>query len=118
MTEAWEEWMDNPLAIDQLQGHTVREDPLYVMQARQTDARWVDFNTPRQDRDEVTRIQAQYLTKDPQDTGLRVWKREVIWTLDEVPGTELGQTPPGQILARNIENTNRLLAEESQQPTE
>jgi hypothetical protein len=116
MTDAqdgWEEWMDNPLAIDNPEGTTVADPETWHMQLREPGGKWVAFNTPRTDRDEVTRIQAFHLNDNPGDTNLRVWKRQVSWVLDEVPGDGDGQTPTADIIARNEENT-KLLAE--QQP--
>lgn len=117
-TEAWEELMKNPLAIDQPVGTEVTDAEVYRMQVRQPDGTWMPFDVIRTDRDVVTRIQAFHLGNDPEDTGLRVWKGVMTWTLEEAPGRGEGQTPPEEILARNEENTKRLLdKEENQQPT-
>jgi hypothetical protein len=116
----WEPWMDNPLMLDQEQGFTYEEPARYHMQVKQPYGGWEPFTTPRENRDEVTRIQAFHLDKDPDDHNLRVWKRVVVWTLDEVPGRGEGQTPPEEILARNEEATKRLIEaeENTQQPSE
>jgi hypothetical protein len=119
MTEQKEPWMNNPLMVDQPEGATVEDPPLYIVQTKQPYGGWEEFITPRSDRDEVTRIQAFHLRKDPKDTGLRVWRRDVVWTLDEVPGHGEGQTPPEEILARNEQVTQTLLTgEKDQQPTQ
>jgi ABC-type proline/glycine betaine transport system substrate-binding protein len=102
--EDWEPWMDNPLQVDQETGTVIHVAPKYVMQDRQPSGAWQDWDHPRTDRDEVTSIQAFHLNKDPDDDGLRVWRCDVTWTLDEVPGHGPGQTPPSEILARNAAN--------------
>ncbi len=108
------------LMTDQVEGFEAEGEPLWVMQTKLPDGRWVVDNSPRTDRDEVTRIQAFHLNKDINDHNLRVLKRAVVLIVDEVPGHGEGQTPPEQILARNEEITKRLLAEEenTQQPSE
>lgn len=116
MSDSEELWRQNPMAVDQPQGLVIENDPVYVMQTRQPDGRWTQWGAPSDDRDKITSIQAYHLNDDPEDTGLRVWKRAVTWTLDEVPGDSDGQTPTAEILARNEENTKRLL-EENKQPT-
>lgn len=109
--EADEPWRGNPLQIDQPEGTVVESEPVWVMQIRQPYGGWDPFSNPRQDRDEVTRIQAFHLNKDENDLDLRVWKKVVIWTLDEVPGHNEGQTPPAEIIARNEANTPQQPAE-------
>lgn len=100
------------LMTDQAEGFEAEGELLWVMQTKLPDGRWVIDNTPRQSRDEVTRIQAFHLNKDFDDHTLRVLKRTIVWTVDEVPGYGDGQTPPEHILARNEEITRRLLTEE------
>jgi hypothetical protein len=107
-------WKNDPLKIDQLQGYVIETEPVYVMQTKLSHGAWVQSTNERVDRDEVTRIQAYHLAKDPDDTDLRVWRKVTVWTLDEVPGYGEGQTPPGEILARNEANTSRLAQENRQ----
>lgn len=114
----WEPWMDNPLMVDQREGFELFDPPTYHLQVKQPYGGWEPFTTPRQDREEVTRIQAFHLNRNPADQGLRVLTRHVIWTVTEVPGHGEGQTPPEEIIARNDETTQRLLAKDEavQQP--
>jgi len=111
----WEPWMDNPLLVDQLEGFTYEESPMYITQTRQPYGGWESFGTSRPERDEVTVHQAYHLNNRPEDP-VRVLKKVVIWTVDEVPGTGEGQTDPQIILARNDEITKRVLDEKKQQP--
>lgn len=113
----WEAWMDNPLAVDQTEGAEITEPDTYHMQIRSGDM-WMPFSNPRTDRDEVTTIQAFHLNKHPDEPGIRVFTRRVIWILDEVPGDGTGQTPREEILARNKEIEQRRNAEQTQQPDE
>lgn len=106
-----EKLLDHPMASDQPEGTRHVEEPSYLMQVKQ-DGRWIPFLTPSTDRDKVTRTQAFHLNKDPHDVGLRVWKREVIWTLDEVPGHGEGQTPPEEIIARNDANSQQAASQD------
>lgn len=117
MADETEPWKNNPRMVDQDEGFVFEEPPLYIMQTKQPYGGWEPFTTPRDNRDEVTRIQAFHLAKDITDTGLRVWKKTVVWTLDEVPGTGEGQTPPEEIVARNDENTARLLERDKEGET-
>lgn len=112
----WESWMDNPLMTDQQEGFEITEPPLHQMQVRQPDGSWMLFNSPRRDREEVTRIQASHLAKDPDDLDLRVLTKRVIWTVDEVPGHGEGKTPPEEIIARNEAATKRRLTSEEATP--
>lgn len=116
-SEGWEPWMDNPLMLDQEQGFSLEEPVLYKLQVRQPYGGWEPFTTPRENREEVTRIQAFHLNKNPDDWAVRVIAKRVVWTVEEVPGDGEGQTPPEEILARNEETTRRLLAEEDAQNT-
>jgi hypothetical protein len=118
MSDSTETWPSNPLMVDQPEGFTREDPPLFVMQMRQPDGTWEIFNSPRTNRDEVTRIQAYHLTVNPHDTTVRVLKKVEAWVVEEVPGYAEGQTPPEEILARNEEITNRLLGKEEseQQP--
>lgn len=111
-------WMKYPLMTDQPEGAVIENDPEYVLQTRQPYGGWEPFSSPREDRDEVTRIQAYHLNKDPEDMNVRVLKKVVTWTVDEVPGRSEGQTPPEEILARNEEITDRLLKQGNQQPAQ
>jgi hypothetical protein len=113
----WEPWMDNPFAIEQPERTVLLDVTSYQMQSRQSDGSWEPFNNPRTDRDEITMIQAFHLNKDPEDRGLRVLRKQVIWTVDEVPGRGEGQTPPEVIIARNEENKKKLTAEDEQPNT-
>lgn len=112
--DSWEEWMDNPLMTDQVEGFTFVEEPKFFTQTRQPFGRWDFFGTPRDDRDEVTRHQAYHINNDPDDP-VRVLKRVVTWTVDEVPGDGEGQTPTAHILARNDEIQKRI--DENTQPS-
>lgn len=112
--EDWEPWMDNPLMVDQKEGFTFEEPPLYVMQTKQPYGGWEPFHTARQNRDEVTVHQAYHLNNGPEQP-VRVLSKRVIWTVDEVPGHGEGQTPPEEILARNEQITRRLLDEQKNQ---
>jgi len=109
----WEPWKDNPSQIDQPEGAVLDERTTYVLQTREPSGKWVAWLNERTDREEVTRIQAHHLSGTPGDRTLRVLSVHVTVTVDEVPGTGEGQTPPEQILARNEETTKRLLAEET-----
>lgn len=112
MSDAAEPWKNKPLMVDQPEGFTCEETPVYVLQSKQPYGGWEPLNTPREDRDEVTRIQAYYLNKDFNDLGVRVIERKVIWTVIEVPGYGEGQTPPEEIVARNEKITRLLLEKE------
>lgn len=117
----WEGWTDNPLMIDQPEGTEVVEPETFQMQIQQPYGGWEPLSNPRTDRDEVTRLQAFYLTKDKdgQPEGkVRVLRRCVTWTVDEVPGDGDGETPAATILARNDKNTERLLTEGNQPPAQ
>lgn len=99
--EGWEEWMDNPLCIDQPEGAEIVEAPIYQMQIKQPYGQWMPYSNPRRDRDEVTSIQAFHHTKHPDEPGLRVLKGVLTWTVDEVPGDGDSQTPAAEIVTRN-----------------
>ena len=103
----WEPWMDNPLMLDQPEGFVHEEPAKYFMQVKQPYGAWEPFNSPREKRGEVTRIQAFHLNKGPEGAHLRVWTRRIVWTLDEVPGHGESQTPPEEIIARNEANTKQ-----------
>lgn len=114
MSDTTDAWNNKPLMTDQPEGFVCEETPLYILQTKQPEGSWEPHNTPREDRDEVTRIQAYYLTKDINDLGVRVLKRTVVWEVVEVPGYGADQTPPEEIMARNEEITKRLIdAEEA-----
>lgn len=115
MSENEEPWMSNPMMIDQSEGFTFTDEVVYQMQVQRPNGQWVQFNSERRDRDEVTRIQADDMRRRPDETPLRVWKREVVWTMEEVPGYGYGKTAPEEILARNEEITKRLLDTENKQ---
>lgn len=114
----WEEWMDNPLLVDQPEGVEVVNPATWQMQLKQPNGSWAPLNNARNDRDEVTRIQAYYLSKEP-DPPVRILKRVVTWTVDEVPGDGEGQTPAAEILTRNEAITQRVLTKGTEhQPAE
>lgn len=126
MTETSEpvrqDWMDMPLMVDHQEGVEVVEPETFQMQVEQLDGSWMPLGSPRSDRDEVTRIQAYYLNheKDGESDGrVRVLRRIVTWTVDEVPGDGTGQTPASEILARNERLRTRLLTQGTEhQPAE
>lgn len=112
MSDTAEPWQNKPLMVDQPEGFVCEETPLYVLQTKQPEGNWEPHNTPREDRDEVTRIQAYYLNEDINDLGVRVLRRTVVWVVDEVPGYGDGRTPPEEIVARNERITKLLLEKE------
>lgn len=97
-------------------GVTVEERLLYGLQIQEDTGRWLDFLTPREDRDEMTRIQAHRL-QDPKHDGER--QRVLILAtyviVDEVVGDGEGETTAQQVIDRNTANTERLLQAENQQ---
>lgn len=126
MTETGEparqDWMDMPLMVDQPEGVDVVEPETFHMQVQQPDGSWMPLGSVRSDRDEVTRIQAYYLNREKDgdsDGRVRVLRRIVTWTVDEVPGDKTGQTSAKEILARNERLTERLLTRGTEhQPAE
>lgn len=109
---------DNPVLADQEEGFTVEFDPLYVMQIKQPHGGWEQFNSARENRDEVTGIQAFHLVKNPEETPLRVWKRVTTLTLVEAPGHGEGHTHPDRVLDRNAEIVKRNTRQTPAQATE
>jgi len=113
---AREAWMDRPFMVDQAEGTEIVEDDVFQMQVQQPYGGWEPLGALRTDRDEVTRLQAYYLNEDAKgepDGKVRVLRRSVVWTVDEVPGDGEGQTPASDILARNDMIIQRLSGAQS-----
>lgn len=103
---------------DYAPGTVIEERTLFSMQTQHEDGRWMDFLTPREDRDEMTRIQTHRLLDADHKGERRRILRRVTWIIvDEVEGDGEGETSAEMLIARNAENTERLLKEDQQPAT-
>lgn len=100
---------------DHAPGALVEEHTLYVLQYRDEEGRWMEFLTPDDDRDKMTRIQAHRLL-DTEHHGekRRVMRRTTQIWVDEVEGDGPGETCAEELLERNRLNTERLLEKDKE----
>lgn len=102
------------LQRDYAPGEVIQTSTVYQIQIQDPeDGRWMSWLTPDEDRDKVTRIQAHRLN-DPEHAGerRRDVARRVIDFIYEIEGDGHGETSAEELIARNEENTRRLLGEE------
>lgn len=103
---------------DHVPGTVITEWTLYVLQTQREDGRWMEFLTPREDRDEMTRIQThRLLDADHKGERRRVLRRVTQIIVDEVEGDGEGETSAEMLIARNTENTERLIKKDQQPAT-
>lgn len=102
------------LQRDYAPGEVIQTSTVFQIQIQDPeDGRWMSWLTPDEDRDKITRIQVHRLL-DPEHRGerRRVITRRVIDFVDEIEGDGEGETSAEELIARNEENTRRLLGEE------
>lgn len=95
---------------DYAPGEVIDEHIDFILQIQDEEGRWMGFLTPREDRDEMTRIQTHRLL-DVQHKGerRRVLRRVTQLIVDEVEGDGEGETNAETLIATNAANTERLL---------
>lgn len=107
-------WM--PLQRDFPSAELAEQKITFQLQVKGKDGRWVDWGVPKADRDEMTRTQAFCLREDPNERQrvLRLVNRIYI---DEIIGDDKdgGETPVEELMARNDQVTQELLAQEKDQ---
>lgn len=94
-------------------GTLIEEHTLFVLQVKDDEGRWMGFLTPYEDRDALTRIQAHRLREFPEERR-RVVRRVLQFVIDEVEGDGEGEISADALMARNEENTERLLKKDRQ----
>jgi hypothetical protein len=95
-------------------GALIREVTTFSLQVQdQEDGRWTGpWGGVKSDRDEMTRVQAFRAKEDPKEKR-RVIRRMILDFVDEVEGDGEGETSRTELLARNDENTARLIKEKA-----
>lgn len=94
-------------------GALIEENTSYVIQVQEEEGRWMGpFGGVKSDRDEMTRVQAFRAQEHPEEKR-RIIRRVVLTFVDEVEGDGEGETSKTELLARNEENTARLIKEKA-----
>lgn len=92
-------------------GALVFENVSYVLNYREEDGRWIGpLGSHKEDRDEMTRVQAFRADKHPDEKRRVIRRVEQLW-VDEIEGDGEGETSAAELAARNKKNTDRLIAE-------
>lgn len=99
-----------PLERDYKVGEMVEGATVYQFQFQDEDGRWRVFDSAKGDRDTVTRSQAFGLQERPKERQ-RVLR--FVACVDEIVGHGEDETSPDDVIARNEENTKRLLQAET-----
>lgn len=103
---------ENPQG-DHKVGELIGKSEVYQFQWQDDEGNWLTFDSSKADRDTVTRSQAFGLRKNPKERQ-RVFRHVTETYVEEIVGEGEGETRPEAVLARNEENTQRLLNKDQQ----
>lgn len=89
----------------------------YSMQIQDEEGRWIGpFGGIKSDRAEMTRVQLDRERRWPSEKR-RILKHELHITVDEVEGDGEGETSHADLMARNEQDTARLLKADEEKQT-